>query len=163
MGAWGEGGHTAMCRPGGEPQADVPGQSMAPEGRAQDRSHRALHIVGATYFHTLSPSEAFPATRGCHHCVHWTEEGTEPQLGAGTCLRTQNRLVVWLRHESESPSSEPCVHSFIYSTLIYEVPTMCQALHHQASSPISIYGTNEGTSKVARGWVSGGLPELQVL
>lgn len=152
-----------MCRPGGETQADVPGQSMAPEGRAQGRSRRALRVVGANILsHPFSP-EAFPATRGCHRCVHWAEEGTEPQLGAGTCLRTQNRLVVWLGHESDSLSSEPCAHSFVYSTLIYEVPTMCQALHHQAFSPISTYGTSEGTSKVARGWVSGGLPELQVL
>lgn len=85
--------------------ADIPRQSMAPKGRAQGHSHGALHIVGANILsHPFSP-EALPATRGCHLCVYWTEEGTEPQHGAGTCLRTHNELVVWLRHESESVSS----------------------------------------------------------
>lgn len=42
---------------------------------------------------------------------------------------------------------------FVHSTqLIYEVPTICQALSHQAPSPINIYGTNEG---IAKGLMSG--------
>ena len=42
---------------------------------------------------------------------------------------------------------------FVNSTqLIYEVPTMCQALSHQALSPINIYGTDEG---IAKGLMSG--------
>ena len=58
--------------------ADIPRQSMAPKGRAQGHSHGALHIVGANILsHPFSP-EALPATRGCHLCVYWTEEGTEP-------------------------------------------------------------------------------------
>jgi len=65
---------------------------------------RALHKVDANILsHPFSP-EALPATRGCHHCVCWTED-TEPQRGAGACLRTQNGLVMWLRCDSESVSS----------------------------------------------------------
>lgn len=65
---------------------------------------RALHKVDANILsHPFSP-EALPATRGCHHCVCWTED-TEPEHGAGACLRTQNGLVVWLRRDSESVSS----------------------------------------------------------
>lgn len=51
--------------------------------------------------------------QGYHICICWTED-TEPQGGAGTCLRTQNGLIVWLRRKSESVqlvTSQLTVHS----------------------------------------------------